>query len=101
MQIICVDTNATVGGVGVPVGAFTFPMQGTMEVRTSGGIVTNLTLGSGDTLCVGREAVTVFTGIDVWAMFLLGLFVSVALHGLLCMARRMASFLSGGRVREV
>lgn len=101
MQVICTDTNAMVEGWPVPPGAFELPVHGSLGVFTSGGVTTNLTVASGDTLMIWRTGACVVEGVEPWQMFLLGVWLVVSVFGVLAAARRMARFLSGGAVKEV
>lgn len=101
MIVICTDTNAAVGGYKVPSGTFEFPLQGSINIVTSSGGLTNLVVGSGDTLFVWNTGAAVEPGVDTFEMFLLGVTIVVAWAGLLAAARRIASILSAGKVREV
>lgn len=101
MTIICTDTNAAVGGYKVPAGTFEFPLEGSVGIITSAGGSTNLVVASGDTLVVWNTGAAVIPGVDTMMMFSLGVGLVVSVFGLLAFARRLASLLSGGKVKEV
>jgi hypothetical protein len=101
MILINTDTNCTVGGLPVPVGSFEYPMEGNVGILTSGGVSTNFTVGSGDTLFVWRTGAAVQPGVDTFMMFSLGVGLVVSVMGLLVVARRLTSLLTAGRVKEV
>lgn len=101
MYIINSDTNCTVGGVPVPKGSFEFPLEGSVGVLTSGGVSTNFTVASGDTLFVWSGGAAIAPGVDTMGMFTLGVGLVVAVFGVMAGGRRIVSILTAGRVKEV
>lgn len=101
MTVICTDTNAAVGGYKIPAGTFEFPLQGSVGIVTSQGVATNLVCYSGDTLIVWSGGAAVEAGVDTMAMFSLGVGLVVSVFGLMAAARRMASILTAGKVKQV
>jgi len=101
MRIINTDTNVTVAGWVMPVGEFGFPLEGVVTVVTSGGVTTNVVIGSTDVLLLSPGAVGVVAQTGVWHFVVLGFLLSFGYLGLVAGARRIARQLSGGSVREV
>lgn len=101
-QLIVSDTNAMVAGFPVPPGAYEFPLHGDLEVRTSGGGISNATVGTMDTLLVYREGFSVQAGPDILVWFSLGCGVIMLGLGTLAFARWLARKLTGlGDVGEI
>lgn len=100
MQIINTATNASIGGVRIPVGAFEVPFHGTVGIITENQ-ATNALVGVNDTLFVWAGGFEVRDGFDPYLAAGGGLFVVVSVFGLLAMARRLARQLQGTIQREV
>jgi len=100
MTIINAATNASVGGVKIPLGAFEWPEHGVLVV-SNGVVWSNAVVGSGDYLVVDDASISVRAGVDVFQGILLGVLLSFGYIGLLAAARRIAKFISGGAVKEV
>jgi hypothetical protein len=83
------------------VGTWQLPFSGSVGVLTSGGANTNFSAGSGDTIIVWGSGAALFPAPAPWDFFVLGVFVVVALFGLLATVRRIANHLVGQDYREV
>lgn len=99
MNIICSDTNAVVGGISVPVGAYEWPEAGSLVIVTSSGYSNTLTVGSSDTVMIDRVSVTVSAGPDVLLWFILGLSVTLGSGVIMGFGRWLLRSLAGlGRI---
>lgn len=100
MTIINAGSNSVVSGVRVPVGSYEWPEHGGISVVTAASS-NFVTVGTGDFLLIDDAGSYVRSGVDVYQAVLLGTLLTVGYLGLLVMARRIASFISGRRVKEV
>lgn len=101
MTVICTDTNALLGGVPIPPGTYEIPFSGSLGIFPSAGTVTNFNIGPGDVLMVWPQGAALYSGVDPWNMFLIGLFIVWGGLGLIAFARRIARHLTDGAVKEV
>jgi len=62
MNLIVTATNATCGGVRVPPGAYEFPSHGNLQVSAELLNMTNVVVGSGDTLSISPQQAFVVPG---------------------------------------
>lgn len=102
MDVINTDTNCTLGSIPVPQGVFEWPFHGTLSLVTSGGIITNVSVGVGDTLVIWGGGYAVHTGLGPVAWFSFGFAAVVLGLGVLAYARKIARSLSADNVtREI
>lgn len=100
MILINSDTNLLVAGVPVPCGQLDLPYEGLITFSGSQ-FTTNLSVSSGDTVIAWNGGIQLYNGVEVWAMFLLGVWLVVGVFGLMAAGRKLIGMMGGAWRKEV
>lgn len=93
MTVINQSTNAWVAGVHVPIGTTDFPVQGNLQIYTTGWGPSNVVCASSDTLFMYEEGYNLQPGYGLLEAWVLGFAIGITGFGTLGMGRRLARWL--------
>lgn len=99
MNIINSDTNVTFGGIKLPLGAYTWPEDGTVSIVTSSGYSNTITAGPMDAVMIDRSSINVSQGPEPMLWFAAGLALTLGMGVTIGFARYVLRSLAGvGRI---
>lgn len=99
MTIINSDTNVSFGGIKLPLGAFTWPEEGTVSIVTSSGYSNTVSVGAMDAVMIDRSSITVSVGPEPMLWLACGFGLTLGMGVVIGFARYAMRSLGGaGRI---